>query len=305
MNVKRNNKIELSNYFRSEYGIGVDPDSIFDIQVKRLHEYKRQLLCIFHVIDMYNTIKMNPNIDIWPRTYMFSAKAAASYHRAKLIIKLINSVAELVNNDPCIDGRLKVLFLPNYRVSLAEKLVPAADVSEQISTAGKEASGTGNMKFMLNGAVTIGTLDGANVEMAEEVGDDNIFIFGMTAEQVHALTVSGNYSPWDLYNMDFNIRNVLTTLINGALDHNHDLFREIYDAMLNGYNGARPDEYYVLQDFASYKKAQEKVDAAYKDQNLWARMAIMNTASSGKFSSDRTIKEYAEEIWNMKPVKIK
>jgi len=304
MSIKRANKVALSNYFRSEYGIGVDPDSVFDIQVKRLHEYKRQLLCIFHVIDMYNTIKLNPNIDVWPRTYMFSAKAAASYHRAKLIIKLINSVAEVVNNDPVIDGRLKVLFIPNYRVSLAEKLVPAADVSEQISTAGKEASGTGNMKFMLNGAVTIGTLDGANVEIAEEVGDDNIFIFGMTAEEVHSLTASGNYSPWDLYNMDFNIRNVLTTLINGTLDHNHDLFREIYDAMLNGYGGARPDEYYVLQDFASYKAAQEKVDAAYKDPKRWAEMAIMNTASAGKFSSDRTIKEYANEIWNMKPVKI-
>jgi len=302
MNVKRENKIELSNYFRKEYGIGVDPESIFDVQVKRLHEYKRQLLCIFHVIDMYNTIKMNPGIDVWPRTYIFSAKAAASYHRAKLIIKLINSVADLVNNDASIDGRLKVLFVPNYRVSLAEKLVPAADVSEQISTAGKEASGTGNMKFMLNGAVTIGTLDGANVEMREEMGDENIFIFGMTAEQVHSLTVSGGYSPWDLYNMDFNIRNVLTTLINGTLDRNHDLFRELYDAMLNGYGGARPDEYYVLQDFAAYKRAQERVDSAYKNTAHWAKMAIMNTASSGKFSSDRTIREYAEDIWKMKPV---
>ncbi|MCL2387040.1 MAG: glycogen/starch/alpha-glucan phosphorylase [Defluviitaleaceae bacterium] len=304
MAVKRSNKVALSNYFRSEYGIGVDPDSIFDVQVKRLHEYKRQLLCIFQVIDMYNTLKMNPNIDFWPRTFMFSAKAAASYHRAKLIIKLINSVADLVNNDPTIDGRLKVLFLPNYRVSLAEKLVPAADVSEQISTAGKEASGTGNMKFMLNGALTVGTLDGANVEMREEVGDENIFIFGMTAEEVHALTLSGNYAPWDLYNMNFNIRNVLTTLINGTLDRNHDLFREIYDAMLNGYNGARPDEYYVLQDFASYKTAQEKIDAAYKDPQHWAKMAILNTASAGKFTSDRTIKQYAEEIWRMNPVTI-
>ncbi|MCL2357094.1 MAG: glycogen/starch/alpha-glucan phosphorylase [Defluviitaleaceae bacterium] len=302
MRVKRENKVELSNYFRSEYGIGVDPDSIFDIQVKRLHEYKRQLMCIFQVIDMYNTIKLNPNVDIWPRTFMFSAKAAASYHRAKLIIKLINSVADVVNNDPAVDGRLKVLFVPNYRVSLAEKLVPAADVSEQISTAGKEASGTGNMKFMLNGAVTIGTLDGANVEMLEEVGSENIFIFGMTAEEVHSLTVSGNYSPWDLYNMDYDIRNILTMLINGTFDRNHDLFREIYDAMLNGYGGARPDEYYVLQDFASYKKAQFAVDAAYKDPSRWAKMAIMNTASSGKFSSDRTIKEYADDIWKLKPV---
>ena len=254
---------------------------------------------------MYNAIKANPNIDVWPRTYMFSAKAAASYHRAKLIIKLINSVADLVNNDATIDGRLKVLFLPNYRVSLAEKLVPAADVSEQISTAGKEASGTGNMKFMVNGAVTIGTLDGANVEMLEEVGKENIFIFGMNAEQVHSMTMSGNYSPWNLYNMDFNIRNILTTLINGTLDRNHELFREIYDAMLNGYGGARPDEYYILQDFADYKRAQAEVDESYKNPNKWAQMAIMNTASSGKFSSDRTIKQYADEIWQMKPVVIK
>lgn len=304
VSVKRQNKIALSNYFRKEYGIGVDPDSIFDIQVKRLHEYKRQLMCIFHVIDMYNTIKMNPNIDIWPRTYMFSAKAAANYHRAKLIIKLINSVADLVNNDATLDGRLKVLFLPNYKVSLAEKLVPAADVSEQISTAGKEASGTGNMKFMLNGAVTIGTLDGANVEMLEEVGAENMFIFGMTAEEVYALRTSGNYAPWDLYNMNFNIRTVLTTLINGTIDRKHDLFRELYDAMLNGFGGAKPDEYFVLQDFAAYKAAQEKVDIAYKDPERWAKMAIMNTASAGKFSSDRTIKEYAEEIWEMKPVVI-
>jgi len=305
MDIKRANKVDLSNYFRSEYGIGVDPDSIFDIQVKRLHEYKRQLLNIFHVIDLYNIIKINPNLDIWPRTFMFSAKAAASYHRAKLVIKLINAVAEIVNNDPAVGGRIKVLFIPNYRVSLAEKLVPACDVSEQISTAGKEASGTGNMKFMLNGAITIGTLDGANVEMLEEVGEENMFIFGMTAEEVHSLTVSGNYAPWDLYNMDFNMRNVLTTLINGALDPNHNLFREIYDAMLNGYGGARPDEYYVLKDFAAYKAAQMQVDTAYKNPQQWAKMAVMNTAASGKFSSDRTIRQYANEIWKMKSVEIK
>ncbi|MCL2216560.1 MAG: glycogen/starch/alpha-glucan phosphorylase [Defluviitaleaceae bacterium] len=305
MAVKRQNKVLLSNQFRAEQGIGIDPDSIFDIQVKRLHEYKRQLLNVFHIINLYNTIKMNPGLDIWPRTFIFAAKAAASYHRAKLIIKLINSVANLVNNDPQIDGRLKVLFLPNYRVSMAEQLIPACDVSEQISTAGKEASGTGNMKFMLNGAVTIGTLDGANVEMLEEVGKENIFIFGMTAEQVHSLTVSGNYAPWDLYNMDFNIRNVLTTLINGSLDTNHDLFRELYDAMLNGYGGTRPDEYYVLRDFAAYKAAQADVDKAYKDPKRWAEMAILNTACAGKFSSDRTIAEYANEIWRLKPVEIR
>jgi len=306
MDVKRENKIMLSNYIKSEYGALVDPDSIFDIQVKRLHEYKRQLLNIFHVIDLYVTMKMNPRMDIAPRTFLFAAKAAASYHRAKLIIKLINSVATMIDNDPAVDGRLKVLFLPNYRVSMAEKLVPAADVSEQISTAGKEASGTGNMKFMLNGAVTIGTLDGANIEMLEEVGDENIFIFGMTAAEVQALRTSGTYAPWDLYNMDFNIRNVLTSLINGTLEpNNHELFRELYDAMLNGYGGAKPDEYFVLQDFAAYKEAQEKVDAAYKDKKRWAKMAVMNTASAGKFSSDRTIKQYADEIWGLKSVEIK
>jgi len=304
MGVKHQNKIELSNHFRSQYGIGVDPSSIFDIQVKRLHEYKRQLLNIFHVIDIYNTIKLNPGLDINPRTFIFAAKAAASYHRAKLIIKLINSVANLVNNDPIVGERIKVLFLPNYRVSMAEKLIPACDVSEQISTAGKEASGTGNMKFMLNGAITIGTLDGANVEMLEEVGDENMFIFGMTAQQVHALTISGNYAPWDIYNIDYNVRNVLTTLINGTLDPNHDLFRELYDAMLNGFGGVRPDEYYVLQDFAAYKKAQANIGAAYKDSDRWAKMAIMNTACAGKFSSDRTIAEYAKEIWNMKSVEM-
>ena len=300
MDVKRQNKIDLSNHFRSAMGIGVDPDSIFDIQVKRLHEYKRQLLNIFHVIDMYVTLKMNPHLDIAPRTFLFAAKAAASYHRAKLIIKLINSVADVVNNDDTLDGRLKVLFLPNYRVTMAEQLIPACDVSEQISTAGKEASGTGNMKFMLNGAVTIGTLDGANVEMLEEVGADNIFIFGMTAAEVHALTQAGTYAPWDVYNMDFNVRNVLTALINGTLDRNHDLFRELYDAMLNGFGGARPDEYYVLKDFPAYKKAHAEVDAAYRCRERWAKMAIMNTASAGKFSSDRTIRQYADEIWNMK-----
>jgi starch phosphorylase len=304
MDIKHQNKVALSNHFRHEYGIGVDPASIFDIQVKRLHEYKRQLMNIFHVIDLYNEIKRSPGLNITPRTFIFAAKAAASYHRAKLIIKLINDVAAVVNNDPVVAGRIKVLFLPNYRVSMAEKLIPACDVSEQISTAGKEASGTGNMKFMLNGAITIGTLDGANVEMVEEVGEDNMFIFGMTADEVHALTVSGNYAPWDIYNMDFNVRNVLTTLINGTFNPDHDLYRELYDAMLNGYNGVRPDEYYVLQDFASYKAAQARIDAAYKDKAHWAKMAIMNTASAGKFSSDRTIHEYAKEIWHMQPVKI-
>jgi len=306
MGIKRDNKIALSNHILDAYGHKIDPDSIIDIQAKRLHEYKRQLLKIFHVIDLYTLIKTNPHLDIAPRTFLFAAKAAASYHRAKLIIKLINSVAQMIDNDPIVEGRLKVLFLPNYRVSMAEKLVPAADVSEQISTAGKEASGTGNMKFMLNGALTIGTLDGANIEMLEEVGEENIFIFGMTAAEVQALRASGTYAPWDLYNMDYNVRNVLTTLINGTLDSgNHDLFRELYDAMLNGYGGAPADEYFVLQDFAAYKEAHERVDAAYKDKQRWAQMAIMNTASAGKFSSDRTIRQYADEIWHMQPVTIR
>ena len=302
MTVKQANKIALSNHIYREHGITVDPSSIFDIQAKRLHEYKRQLMNIFYVIDLYNTLKLNPSLDTQPRTFLFAAKASASYRRAKLIIKLINSVADLVNNDPAMDGRMKVLFLPNYRVSMAEKLVPAADVSQQISTAGKEASGTGNMKFMLNGAITLGTLDGANVEIMEEVGRDNIFIFGMTAQEVQALTNTGTYAPWDLYNMDYDIRNILTTLINGTLDNNHDLFRELYEAMLNGYGGTRPDEYYVLKDFAAYKAAQEDISTAYKDKNRWAEMAIHNTACAGKFSSDRTIRQYASEIWNIEPV---
>jgi starch phosphorylase len=304
MKVKRDNKVELSNYISERYNISVDPDSIFDIQVKRLHEYKRQLLNIFHVIDIYNTLKLNPTLDVPPRTFIFSAKAHANYHRAKLIIQLITSVADLINNDPSINDKIKVLFLENYRVSLAERLVPAADVSEQISTAGMEASGTGNMKFMLNGAVTIGTMDGANVEIWEEVGDENIFIFGMKAPEVLALRQSGTYSPWDISNMDYSVRLVLTTLINGTLSSNHELFRELYDAMLNGHKGAPPDSYFVLQDFNSYKVAHRNLAEAFKDEQKWAKMAIMNVACSGKFSSDRTIRQYADEIWNVKPVEL-
>jgi len=302
MAVKKANKVILSNHIHQQYGHLIDPGSIFDIQVKRLHEYKRQLLNIFYVMDLYSNLKLNPQLDVAPRTVVFAAKASASYRRAKLIIKLINSVADMVNGDRDMDGRLKVLFLPNYRVSMAEKLVPAADLSQQISTAGKEASGTGNMKFMLNGAVTIGTLDGANIEMLREVGPENIFIFGMTAKEVQAMGAS--YAPWDLYNMDYSIRNILTMLINGSLDTNHDLFRELYDAMLNGYGNSWPDEYYVLKDFAAYKAAQFDVDIAYKETSRWAAMAVMNTASAGKFSSDRTITQYANEIWKMESVKI-
>ncbi len=304
MDIKRENKVALAKYIKETKGIDINPDSIFDIQVKRLHEYKRQLLNVLHIIYLYNTLKVNPGLDIVPRTFIFGAKSAAGYRRAKLIIKLINSVADVVNNDESIQGKIKVVFMENYRVSLAEKLIPAADVSEQISTASKEASGTGNMKFMLNGAVTVGTLDGANVEICEEVGKDNIFIFGMTAEEVINTYKNNNYDPWMVYNMNQDVRMALTSLINGTFDQDTELFREIYESLLNGYGGSRADEYFVLADFESYKKAQEEVDAAYKDKKRWAKMAIINVAKSGKFSSDRTIKEYADEIWNIKPCEI-
>ena len=304
MAIKKANKTALADYFKATMGIEINPDSVYDIQVKRLHEYKRQLLNILHVMSLYNKLKVNPGMDMVPRTFIFGAKAAAGYRRAKLIIKLINSVAKLINNDESIEGKIKVVFAENYRVSLAEKLIPAADISEQISTASKEASGTGNMKFMLNGAVTMGTLDGANVEILEEVGEDNIFIFGMKADEVIAEYSNNNYNPWDIYNMNSDVRAVLNMLINGTLDEDTELFREIYDSLLNGYNGSRADEYFVLKDFESYAEAQKKADEAYRVKDKWAKMAILNTAHSGKFSSDRTIKEYADEIWELKPVHI-
>ncbi|MDR1000008.1 MAG: glycogen/starch/alpha-glucan phosphorylase [Clostridiales bacterium] len=300
--VKRQNKVNLAKYILDTKGIQIDPDAIFDIQVKRLHEYKRQLLNAFHILYLYNELINNPNLDISPRVFIFGAKASANYHKAKQIIKLINSIAELVNNDPIIGGTLKVLFMDNYRVSLAEKLIPAADVSEQISTAGKEASGTGNMKFMLNGAITIGTLDGANVEILEEVGQDNIFIFGMTAQESIDLARRGDYKPWDLYNSNPRIHAVLDRLIDGALAPNEpNIFRNLYDNMLGGH---RPDEYFNLKDFESYREAQSQVDKAYMDKERWIRMAIANTARSGKFSSDRTIRQYADEVWHLPPVGI-
>ena len=303
MEIKRDNKVALANYIKETKGIDVNPDSIFDIQVKRLHEYKRQLLNILHVIGLYNQLKMNPGLDMVPRTFIFGAKAAAGYRRAKLIIKLINAVADVVNNDASINGKIKVVFMENYRVSLAEKLIPAADVSEQISTAGKEASGTGNMKFMLNGALTIGTMDGANVEICEEVGRDNIFIFGMSADEVQQKNIDG-YDPWMVYNMNQEVRMALTSLIDGTFDPDTNLFRELYDALLTGFGGSRADEYYVLEDYADYARVHWDIDAAYRDQERWARMAIMNTAKSGKFSSDRTIRQYADEIWNLPTVDI-
>lgn len=302
MEIKKANKAALANYIKETKGIDINPDSIFDIQVKRLHEYKRQLLNVLHIIGLYNQLKMNPGMDMVPRTFIFGAKAAAGYRRAKLIIKLINAVADVVNNDPTIGGKIKVVFMENYRVSLAERLIPAADVSEQISTAGKEASGTGNMKFMLNGALTIGTMDGANVEIYEEVGKDNIFIFGMSAQEVQA-KYNDHYDPWSIYNMNQEVRMALTSLIDGTFDQNTDLFRELYDALLNGCGG-RADEYFVLEDYADYARAQWDIDAAYRDQTKWAKMAIVNVAKSGKFSSDRTIRQYADEIWNLKPLHI-
>ena len=303
MEIKRENKVALAEYIKKYKGIDINPDSIFDIQVKRLHEYKRQLLNVFHIIGLYNQLKVNPGLNITPRTFIFGAKSAAGYHRAKLIIKLINCVADVINNDKSINGKIKVVFMENYRVSLAEKLIPAADVSEQISTASKEASGTGNMKFMLNGALTIGTMDGANVEIYEEVGKDNIFVFGMSANEVIAKYQDSSYDPWAIYNINQDVRMILTKLIDGTLDKNPDLFRELYDSLLNGYGG-RPDEYFILEDYADYARAQSEVDKVYKNKEEWAKKAIINVAKSGKFSSDRTIQQYADEIWNLKPLKI-
>ncbi len=304
MKIKYNNKVAFAKEIKRVLDIDVDPNSIFDVQVKRLHEYKRQLLNILHVIHLYNQILANPSIEMEPKTFIFAAKSAASYRRAKLIIKLINNVAEVVNNDPIVSKKLKVVFMPNYRVSMAEKLIPAADVSEQISTASKEASGTGNMKFMLNGAVTLGTMDGANVEIYEEVGKDNIVIFGMSSDEVIKLNKEGGYNPWNIYNSNQDVRIVMTRLIDGTFSReNPELFRELYEALLNG-TGGRADEYYILKDFASYNEARAKIDELYKDKKKWAKMVILNTANSGKFSSDRTIKQYAEEIWNLKPVHI-
>lgn len=302
LEIKQQNKAALAQYIKETKGITIHPDSIFDIQIKRLHEYKRQLLNILHVIGLYNRLKMNPYLDIMPHTFIFGAKAAAGYRRAKLIIKLINAVARVINNDASIDGKIKVVFLENYRVSLAEKLIPSADISEQISTAGKEASGTGNMKFMLNGALTLGTMDGANVEIYEEVGKENIFIFGMSAEEVQQ-KYQQPYDPWMIYNTNQEVRMALTRLIDGTFDPNPDTFRELYEALLNGY-GSRADEYFVLADYADYARAQRDMDTAYRNQEAWAKMAITNVAKSGKFSSDRTIAQYADEIWHLQPLHI-
>lgn len=303
MDIKYDNKVKLAEYIKEKVDIEIDPTSIYDVQVKRLHEYKRQLLNILHILYLYNKVRMQPNSDIMPRTFIFAAKAAPGYYRAKLIIKLINDMAHVINNDETIKGKIKVVFLENYRVSLAEKIFPASDVSEQISTAGKEASGTGNMKFMLNGALTIGTLDGANIEMFEEAGEDNMFICGMNAEEVKQIRSSGMYDPWFIYNTNQELRMVLTRLVDGSLNRDLDLYKDIYDALLNG-SGGQADEYFVLKDFDSYVKAQEAIEETYKDKSKWAKMAILNVARSGKFSSDRTIEEYVRDIWKLEKVKI-
>ncbi|MEG1901080.1 MAG: glycogen/starch/alpha-glucan phosphorylase [Clostridium sp.] len=305
MNIKYRNKQRLAKYIKQHNGIDVDPRSIFDVQVKRLHEYKRQLLNILNVMYLYNQLKDNPNLDMVPRTFIFGAKAAAGYQIAKKTIKLINSVADVINNDKSINGKIKVVFIEDYKVSNAEIIFAAADVSEQISTASKEASGTGNMKFMLNGAPTIGTMDGANVEIVEEVGEENAFIFGLSADEVINYENNGGYNPVEIFNTDQDIRRVLMQLINGYYSpQDPELFRDIYNSLLNTKNSSKADTYFILKDFRSYADAQKKVEEAYRDEKRWARMAMMNVACSGKFSSDRTIEEYVKDIWHLKKVKV-
>ena len=303
MNIKYQNKLRLAKYIREHNGIDVDPRSIFDVQVKRLHEYKRQLLNILHVMYLYNKIKDHPEMPFYPRTFIFGAKAAAGYRRAKLTIKLINSVADVINNDKSINGKLKVVFIEDYRVSNAEWIFAAADVSEQISTASKEASGTGNMKFMLNGAPTLGTMDGANVEIVQEVGEENAFIFGLSAQEVINYENNGGYNPMDYFNNDQDIRRVLMQLINGEYaPDDTERFRDLYNSLLNTKSSDRADTYFILADFKSYAAAQREVEKAYRDEKGWARMAMLNMACSGKFTSDRTIQEYVDELWHLDKV---
>lgn len=303
MNIKYQNKVRLANYILEHNGVEVDPRSIFDVQVKRLHEYKRQLLNILHVMYLYNEIKDHPDMEFYPRTFIFGAKAAAGYKNAKLTIKLINAVADVINNDESIKGKIKVVFIEDYRVSNAEMIFAAADVSEQISTASKEASGTGNMKFMLNGALTIGTMDGANVEIVEEVGEENAFIFGLSSEEVIRFENYGGYDPMEIFNNDQDIRRVLMQLINGTYSpQDPELFRSLYNSLLNTQSTSRADTYFILKDFKSYAAAQKKVEAAYRDTAGWAKKAILNVACSGKFTSDRTIQQYVDEIWHLDKV---
>ena len=305
MNIKYQNKLRLADYIWKHNGVKVDPRSIFDVQVKRLHEYKRQLLNILHVMYLYNKIKEHPEMEFYPRTFIFGAKAAAGYRIAKLTIKLINSVAEVINNDVSINGKIKVVFIEDYKVSTAEWIFAAADVSEQISTASKEASGTGNMKFMLNGALTLGTMDGANVEIVEEVGQENAFIFGMSSEEVIEHEKKRDYDPMQIFNNDQDVRQVLMQLINGMYSKNDsELFRPLYNSLLNTNETQFADTYFILKDFRSYVEAQEKVEKAYRDEKGWAKMALLNVAHSGKFTSDRTIQEYVDDIWHLDKVKV-
>ena len=304
MNIKYQNKVRLAKYIKEHNGIEVDPRSIFDVQVKRLHEYKRQLLNILHVMHLYNELKEHPEMQFHKRTFIYGAKASAGYQNAKLIIKLINSVADVINNDETINDKIKVVFIENYRVSNAEMIFAAADVSEQISTASKEASGTGNMKFMLNGAVTLGTMDGANVEIVEEVGRENAFIFGLSADEVINYENNGGYNPMDIFNSDSEIRKVLVQLINGTYSgQDSEMFRSLFNSLLNTECTSKADMYFILKDFKAYANAQKEVEAAYMDEDRWAKMVMLNTASSGKFTSDRTIKEYIDEIWKLDKIK--
>ena len=300
MKIKRQNKVRLANYIKEHNGIEIDPDSIFDVQVKRLHEYKRQLLNILHVMHLYNELKKNLGMDFYKRTFIFGAKASAGYRRAKAIIKLINAVSDVVNNDPVIQDKIKVVFIENYRVSNAEMIFAAADVSEQISTASKEASGTGNMKFMLNGALTLGTMDGANVEIVEEVGKENAFIFGLSSEEVIEYEQNHTYNPKDILNSDAEIRMLIQQLIDGSYaTETPEFFQELYKSLTekNGYEPA--DQYFILKDFREYEAAQARVEVKYRNQREWAKSAILNVANSGKFSSDRTIEEYVSDIWHL------
>ena len=305
MNIKYKNKVRLAKYIKENNGIEVDPNSIFDVQVKRLHEYKRQLLNILHVMYLYNKLKTDPTFDMTPRTFIFGAKAAAGYRIAKQTIKLINNVADVINNDESIRGKIKVVFIENYRVSNGEIIFAAADVSEQISTASKEASGTGNMKFMLNGAITLGTMDGANVEIVQEVGEENAVIFGLSSDEVIKYENEGGYDPMEIFNNDQDVREVLMELINGKYSNDDpEEFRDIYNSLLNFKDGRRADTYFILKDFKSYAKAQEEIDRRYKDKKGWAKSVMLNTAKSGKFSSDRTIEEYVKDIWKLKKVHV-
>jgi starch phosphorylase len=302
MEIKQQNKQRLAEYLRLTQNEFLDPSSIFDVQVKRLHEYKRQLLNVLHIMYLYNRLLSDPSFDPIPRTFIFGAKAASGYRRAKAVIKLINTVADRINNDRRVRGRLRIVFVENYRVSVAERIFPAADVSEQISTAGKEASGTSNMKFMVNGALTLGTLDGANIEIVQEAGAENEFVFGLKADDIIRMENEHSYNPQECLERNPALAQVVEQLVDGTFDPSRLIFKELHDSLIYGVEGQRPDVYYVLADFDAYCEAQERVGAAYKDKKKWARMSLENIAHSGKFSSDRTIEEYVRDIWKLKKV---